>query len=270
MTMSSRARASALDDEPELVDHTHGATDNEGQDGEGSDTSEEESDDESAATKKLNEIRRSLKNNELDLHDKSKLEDFIRRNESYLDKRFDGDGDHENLLHLIAKDGRDKAFDKYKPLVKLLLNRHPHLLEEKDLHEDTPLHLAISKKRDKFVRFICETYASRDISRILGIYNHSGNCLHVAIKKNIPIKLTLFLIGYAGETTLRAKDNNGNTPLHIAVEYKRCTNAQLDIVQALVTKCDSALDQRTNNSLSPYQYHHHTRKEAKKEATKEN
>jgi ankyrin repeat protein len=264
------ARASALDDEPEIVDHAHGATDNDGQEGEGSDSSEEESDDESTATKRLNEIRRGLKNDELDLHDKTKLEDFIHRNESYLDKRFDGEGDHENLLHLIAKDARDKAFDKYQPLVKVLLDRHPHLLEEKDLHEDTPLHLAINKKRDKFVRFICKTYTRKDINTILGIRNHSGNCLHVAIKKNIPIKLAVFLIGYAGEGTLHAKDNNGNTPLHIAVEYKRCTNAQLEIVQALVSKCDLAMSERTKDSLSPYQYHHHTRKEAKKEAAKEN
>jgi len=43
------------------------------------------------------------------------------------------------------------------------------------------------------------------------------------------------------------------------------------VVEALISKCDKAMDERTNapNAFSPYQYHEHTRAEAKKAADAE-
>ncbi|KAF4633297.1 hypothetical protein G7Y89_g4816 [Cudoniella acicularis] len=181
-------------------------------------SSDEDGDDEVSVKRRFEQIINDLKNkNELDLT-------TFDHNAGYLGQKTVGDGDHNTLLHLLVEDAKDKVIAKYQPLVKLLLDRHPHL--------------------------------------IIACY-HSENCLHVAIRRNVAPKLALFLIERAGEETLCAKDDKGNTPLHLAVDYERCTDGQLEVVKALVSRCDKAMDERTNapNLFSPYLYYKHTRRE---------
>jgi hypothetical protein len=259
---------SALDDEPEMVDSPHQDKELEAQDSEPS--SDDEDEEEVSAKKKFDEIMRDLKSGQLDLRNESKLKEFAAENASYLDQKTTGDGDHNTLLHMLVEDAKDKVFDTYQPLVKLLLERHPQLLGEKDSNEKTPLYIAISKKRDKLVCFMCDAYPNIDTVLSIPCY-HSENCLHVAIRRNVSPKLAIFLIQKAGEGTLCAKDDKGNTPLNLAVDYERCTETQFQVVEALISKCDKAMDERTNapNAFSPYQYHEHTRAEAKKAADAE-
>lgn len=259
---------SALDDEPEVVDSPHHDKELEAQDSEAS--SDDEDEEEVSAKKKFEQITRDLKSGQLDLRNESKLKEFAAENASYLDQKTTGDGDHNTLLHMLVEDAKDKVFDTYQPLVKLLLERHPQLLGEKDSNEKTPLYIAISKKRDKLVRFMCDAHANTDTVLSIPCY-HSENCLHVAIRRNVSPKLAIFLIQKAGEGTLCAKDDKGNTPLNLAVDYERCTEAQLEVVEALISRCDKAMDERTNapNSFSPYRYHEYTRAEAKKAADAE-
>jgi len=261
---------STLDEEPFVVDSparnkevevekSEGGVDDDDDD-DGSDGDDEEVSDK----KKFEEIMRDLKDEKLDLRDSAKLEQFAAHNASYLrQKTVDGD----TLLHLIVEDARSGVIERYQPLVKLLIDSHPHLLGEKNHNERTPLCLAISKKREKLVRFMCDTHPK--IDAILSIpWYRSENCLHIAMGRNITPELAVFLIEHASEGTLCAKDDKGNTPLHLAVDYQRCTDVQLDIVKALILRCDKALDERTNapNSFSPYRYHEHTHAEAKKAA----
>jgi hypothetical protein len=261
---------SALDEEPLLVEppSRHKTIDAHDSDSDSDNDSDDEDDGAVSVEKKFKEIIRRLKNNEIDLRDAAQLQQFDNHYGGYLGLKTVGDGDHNTLLHMLVDDAKDKAFDKYQPLVKLLIERHPNLLQEmEDSNEKTPLYLAISKRRGKLVRFICNSYDK--IDTILGIpCSHSENCLHIAIRRNVAPELAIFLIERAGEGNLCAKDDKGNTPLHLAVDYVRCTDAQLDIVKALILQCDKAMDERTNppNSFSPYQYHEHTCAEAKKAA----
>ncbi|KAH8654473.1 hypothetical protein BGZ60DRAFT_532842 [Tricladium varicosporioides] len=248
---------STLDDEPYVVDSpTVNDRDAEPQE---SDSSTDDDDDEEVSVKRKFDQILSI------LRDKGQLNlSLFDHNAGYLGQKTSGDNDH-TLLHLLVEDAKDKVIEKYKPLVKLLIERHPHLMKEKDSNEKTPLYIAISKKRDKLVRFLCETY--KDIDSILKTpCYHSENCLHVAIRRNVAPKLALFLIERAGEKTLCAKDDKGNTPLHLAVEYERCTDAQMAIVKALVERSDKAMDERTNApyQFSPFLYHEHTRTLAKR------
>jgi hypothetical protein len=74
----------------------------------------------------------------------------------------------------------------------------------------------------------------------------------------------------ATEDTLCARDNRGCTPLHLAVEYERCTtDSQFDIVKALIENGDSALEKFTTvpNHYSAYQYHEYTRGKAQRSRT---
>lgn len=255
---------STLDEEPFVVDTPAREKDD-------SDISSDDDDEEQVSVRrKFEEILRDLKNNQCDLRDAANLNSFILHNGSYLGQKTTGDGDHNTLMHLLVEDAKDKVFDKYQPLFKLLLDRHPELLAEKDSNEKTPLYVAISKKRDKLVRFMCSNHPK--INSVLRIpCYHSENCLHVAIRRNVAPKLAVFLIQQADESTLCDKDDKGNTPLHLAVDYDRCTDAQLEIVTTLISRCDRAMDERTNtpNSFSAYQHHEYTRVESRKAADAE-
>ncbi|KUJ16880.1 uncharacterized protein LY89DRAFT_669327 [Mollisia scopiformis] len=249
---------SALDDEAVVIDSPNRGRDIDAQDA--SDASsdeddEEEEDDEVSLTKRFEGLLKSLKEGTIDLNDPLQLQEFTTHHGPYLGQALTGDADeHDTLLHMLVDDAKDKVFDRYQPLVKLLLERHPDLME-RDSNEKVPLYIAISKKRDKLVRFLCQSYS--DIDSILRIPCwHHENCLHVAMRKQVAPKLAVFLIKQASEKTLCAPDQNGATPLHVAVEYKYCTDTQLEIVEALIQRCDKAMDRRTKEkNLSPYQHH---------------
>ncbi|KAH6715880.1 hypothetical protein BKA61DRAFT_334368 [Leptodontidium sp. MPI-SDFR-AT-0119] len=240
-------------------------------DGQDSEASSDDDDEEEVSVgNKFKDIVRRLKEGKLDLRDPGKLQAFVLENASYLGQKTLGNGDHNTLLHLLVDDAKDKVFDIYQPLVKLLIDSYSQILSEKDSNEKTALYIAIYKKRSKLVRYICKNY--KDIASILAIPCYrSENCLHVAIRRNVAPELACALIKYANETTLQAKEDKGNTPLHLAVAYDRCTDKQLEIVEALIAQCDKAMDERTNSDppLSPYQYHEYTRIESRKAAEKE-
>ncbi len=259
---------STLDEEPLVVESPLREKDVEAQDSEAS--SDEEDDNEVSVKKKFEEILRILKSDKYDLTDQTKLDHFATVYANFLGRTTTGDSDQKTLLHLLVEDAKDKVFDKYKPLVKLLIDRHTDLLKVKDSNDKTSLYSAISKKREKLVRFICSTCPNIDAILEIPCY-HSENCIHVAIRRNVTPKLAVSLIKDAGEKTLCAKDDKGNTPLHLAVAYERCTKAQLEIVKALIQQCDKAMDERTEapDFFSPYRYHEHTHAEAKRVAEDE-
>jgi hypothetical protein len=259
---------STLDEEPFEVELPGQEKDADGDDSEAS--SDDEDDEEVNVKKRFDEIAIGLRDSQLDLRDPTALAQFVVHNASYLGQKTTGDSDHSTLLHVLVEDAKDKVFDKYQPLVNHLVNHYPNLLSEKDGNEKTALYTAISKKRDKLVRLICDAHPQ--IANVLNIScYHSENCLHVAVRRNVSPKLAIFLIERASPETLCAKDDKGNTPLNLAVDYERCTHSQLEIVQALILRCDNALDVRTNapDFFSPYRYHEHTRANAKRPADAE-
>jgi hypothetical protein len=210
-------------------------------------------------TARFNDIIKSLRGTNIDLHDANSFKAFVSDNADFFGKSTTRDSN--TLLHLLVDDAKKAAFERYQPLIKHLVETYPELLSKQNDYEMTPLYSAISKKREKFLRYICELCPH--IDAILGIpCIRSENCIHLAIRRNILPKLSIYLIGLANEASLCAKDDNGNTPLHLAVEYSRCTGEQLEVVAALISKCDNALDARNNESLSPFLYHERTRFEA--------
>jgi ankyrin repeat protein len=75
----------------------------------------------------------------------------------------------------------------------------------------------------------------------------------------------------AGQETLRVRDNQGNTPLHHAVNYELCSEDQIKIVRALVAKSDTELKDASFvniKGLSPYRYHEETHTEANNKVKK--
>jgi hypothetical protein len=256
--------ASTLDEEPFVVDAPAPGRDADNE----SICSSDEDNDEVSVKKRFEEIKLNLRKNGLDLRNATQLEKFADQNATYLGETTAEDDN--TILHLLVEDARDKVFDKYQPLVKLLIDRYPHILKKKDSSDKTALYSAIAKKRDKLVRFMCDTYRNIDVILRIACYR-SENCLHLAIRKSLAPDLAVFLINHAGEEALYAQDDKGNTPLHLAVAYDRCTTAQLEVVESLIKRCDKAMDKRTKepNCFSPYRWHEHTRAEAKRTAEAE-
>lgn len=224
---------------------------------------------------KFDEIRSSLKAGKVDLNSTEELHAFYHKYKDDLGEVTSEDDNHNTLLHLLIEDTSSTNFQKYAPLIRLLVEKHPESLKTPDSPAGlTPLYNAISKKRNDVVRLICETFeklaGGSDINEILAIKCLNQNCLHVAIAKSVSPDLALFLIQKSNEEVLCAQDSRGNTPLHVAVEYLRCTDQQLRLVKALTSKAGQAMYKQTNSPtyFSPFRYHEYTYSEYLRAKTK--
>jgi ankyrin repeat protein len=233
--------------------------DDEDDDDEHDDDGNDDSDEEINLRRRFDQIRADIRAGEQRL-DGSRLSSFAAHHGDMLGNTT-SDIDNTTLLHLLIEDTKNENFDRYKPLITLLIQRYPELLGKRDGNEKTPLYLAASKKNLKLIRTVCEAHieAGGDIDAVLSVpCLHLRNCLHAAIMRQAMPKLALYLIRKAGKRSLLAQDDEGRTPLHLAVEYKRCTEAQLEVVQVMISAADEAIDMRTytQEPLSPYRHHH--------------
>jgi ankyrin repeat protein len=168
----------------------------------------------------------------------------------------------QNFLHLIA------SRLGHGSLIRCVLRKNKHLLEQRDDNSKTPLHIAIVHKNAAFLDVVQKDVKGSDFDRLLQeVSEHGRNCIHAAIHYALDTEYTVKLINGASDTTLSATDDSGLTPLHLAVEYDRSSTSQLSIVQALIAHGDSAFDQYTRNpsGLSVYEYHQHTRQQAQRQ-----
>ncbi|KAJ3466398.1 hypothetical protein MRS44_007056 [Fusarium solani] len=107
------------------------------------------------------------------------------------------------------------------------------ILDQDELNLDesgkTPLYLAIAKKNINFIDVVIDEID--DLDALLGMRGeHARNCIHAAIFHHMKPESTIDLIKAASEETLRATDQSGLTPLHLAVDYKYASEPHLKIV----------------------------------------
>lgn len=209
-------------------------------------------------------IKEKIDRNEVDLRDREKLEKFAHKYGDYLGDSTSEEHDKKTLLHLLVDGATDQNFDKYEPLAKFVISNHPNTLKESDRVDETSLYCAVSKKRNELVRLMCNTHP--DINSVLErvCSSNKETCIHAAIRKSVTPEIAVFLINKASKEVLCLQDTQGNTPLHLAVEYKRCTKEQLQVVETLAKRCKGAMYKRSKGEacLSPYLYHMRTRAEA--------
>ncbi|KAI1359384.1 hypothetical protein F5Y08DRAFT_332379 [Xylaria arbuscula] len=214
---------------------------------------------------------KEIKVGHYDLNEPTQLSNFLKAHEGYLSKKCTKD---ENLMHLIADQDKDKmpAPDTMAPLIAALVQLEANLLAQRDDNGKTPLFCAVANKNRRLVKVMCKAHP--DINSILRIPKsatnvRSTNCVHQAISKKSAPKddiLIKYLIERADADTLLALNEDGLTPLHLAVEYKRCDEGQTKIVETLVGRCDKALDKTYKHPkkglLSPYLYLKYTYEQA--------
>lgn len=208
------------------------------------------------ALKTFNEIITRARNLELSrLGQKANRQEFL---DAYGEKLvWKTQTYNQTLLHIIAET------IGHKSLTRCIVRKDKKLLDHKDDSGRTALHIAIVKKNYDFLEVVLQEITNLDPLLRMRC-EHARNCIHTAIYHGLNEKTTLSLISGASETTLCAADQDGLTPLHLAVEYSRSSEAQLAVVQALLVRGNGALDKFTTNpkDLSVYEYHEYTRSQA--------
>ncbi|KAL1640281.1 hypothetical protein SLS58_007097 [Diplodia intermedia] len=182
---------------------------------------------------------------------------------NYLNRKTDNEG---CLLHKIARCDRT-SIGTLKPLIQYLIENHSHLMKHKNTDGKTPLQLAIQCGVDELVKAMCDAVNAEELDTILSIPDSSkSNCLHNAmrVKRRNARDIALDLIGRVQNKALfTTRNQDEHTPLHIAVEYERCTEKQLNIVRKLVDTCYEALDvnvlSEDSRQISVYRHHQDTR-----------
>lgn len=172
-------------------------------------------------------------------------------------------------LHILAGEKFfGKAMNKtdlgeIKKLVKYLVKADKTtLLQVKEDSGFTPLHTAIDSGNKQVAKWICATYDEVDeVLRQSGT-KQKWNCIHLAVDraKDGNDSTARNLVAYASAKTLISKDENGNTPLHLAVTYKKCTEGQIELVKAILAKSDHLAKDSPHHDCnkkqeSPYGYH---------------
>ncbi|EXA41585.1 hypothetical protein NW756_010087 [Fusarium oxysporum] len=217
----------------------------------------------------LTQVLKEIRNGELDLTDSKKLVAFATHRGPDL-ARQTGDKDQPTALHIMAKEDKKSLpnlDEKMEPLVKFLCQQKNYL-EIKDRSGHTSLFLAIEQRKKIMVQWMCDSHP--DISNIISIVGSKGmNCLHISINKRI--KFLDLLIERANPEAFAAKDDNGNTPLHLAVDYDNCKREQLEYVKMMLEKGDRAIFSSTNGdfnkaNLSPYRCHKESVRKGRKKA----
>ncbi|KAL2871407.1 S8 family peptidase [Aspergillus lucknowensis] len=180
--------------------------------------------------------------------------DFLRQYHSAL--RESTSTDQSNILHFIAYKIGNSHLTRCIAREKDL----SFLLGQQDASGRTPLHVALTKKNSGFLSAIpkCFSEAGELDKRLQDRADHGRNCIHATIYHGVDETITVEFIQNASAETLRARDANGFTPLHLAVDFVRSSAAQLRIALALLGRDDGALDGDGDRKPSVYQYHQQT------------
>ena len=207
----------------------------------------------------FDKIMKKVTGRKLNWKTKADRKVFVQEHDQILDQRTAAEG--QTLLHMIATSGTS-----YKPLVGYLLQKYPHLVRFKDEGDKTAPYVAILKNNISFLTSLYDK--CEDLDKALALKCGFENSMHAAIRSKLGAELTIKLINKASVATLSAQDQHGRTPLHIAVEYDRCTDSQLGVIQTLIARGDQALDFFTKQPYESSVYEHHmdTRKKAERMA----
>lgn len=225
----------------------------------------------------------------------------------------DGENDCPTILHWVANQlktlrrGRPYKleFQALLTLAEISVHANPKLIhvKTKNISAETPLHIAVGSLRlEPLARRICAAAVEAGKTEVLrkAIKERNGleeTCIHIAIVNGLSI--ASYLIDMAAPDTFEIKrrylqatndtenEGDGNTPLHDAVDFKRCVHERkakatalrsstsnqckdtfrmrhdriLDIITRLVSKNKKALTTRNSAHKTPYLHHLSTKQQ---------
>ncbi|GKT54279.1 intracellular serine protease [Colletotrichum tofieldiae] len=184
------------------------------------------------------------------------------------------------LHHLAYYDSSRQPFVPLRWLMARAICRLPTLMSVMDKSKRTPLTVSLSLGNEMFTRSACRNQLPKTLRHITTALrsecqDHDNDrdvtCLHSALtcefteekSREETIKI---ICSFVPEEMFTVTDFKGRTPLHLAVEYDRCCTTQVRIVAELLKRGSKALNvgitSHGNRSLSVYQYHENSRKQA--------
>ncbi|RSL52172.1 hypothetical protein CEP54_011046 [Fusarium duplospermum] len=183
----------------------------------------------------------------------------------------------QNFLHVLADcNSSRKSVTSLQWLMSRALLRLPHLIGSMDKKNRTPLTAALLNKNEAFSYAACLNLKPGTRQRFKEPLesecenqgsDRGATCLHTALtcefnKEDLRQDIVKVMCSFVPDKMFTVKDHMRRTPLHLAVEYDRCCNAQVGIVEELLRWGPQALDIPYQASLSVYQYHVRTQREA--------
>ncbi|KAJ5544315.1 hypothetical protein N7513_007126 [Penicillium frequentans] len=185
-------------------------------------------------------------------------------------------GGSQNILHFLAKDGRlFRNQISLKWFAMRIMGYYPELMGQVDDQNRTPLSLAITERNELFIRAYgaVNTPYWENIREELKKeckYEPSSafppvTCLHLAMLSDISSQSRQIIIDRAPVEMILMRNSAGLTPLHLAVDFDRCSPEQVEVVRRLLGH-ELAMEALTKKTLMPlvpqfsvYQFHENTR-----------
>lgn len=154
-----------------------------------------------------------------------------------------------NLINLSKREAykSKKSRDAIGKIVKFLVKKFRDLLLSASSGGPTALQLAIESKNNEVVEVICNAHDTID-ELFRTTTRKRGNYVHLAVQHGLDLKVLLLLAEKTTPETLCAKDENGNTTLHLAVRYDLFRSDQIKLVQSLVETLVEKCDQKMKES----------------------
>lgn len=178
-----------------------------------------------------------------------------------------------NILHVLAYLDRETA-SSARWLIEKAITRFPKHMGIMDAKKRTPLAVALSEdqKNGTFVSaFSCvDRKVREEVGQALAMEvkrqqakDDGRTILYNAIKMRLKAKYVIPIIEVVPEDMFTMR-HDGLTPLHLAVEYKRSDESQVEIVAALIERGPGALDRikgpgQSQKVQTVYQYYESTR-----------
>lgn len=176
-----------------------------------------------------------------------------------------------SILHSLARDLYDKSDGKkrndykaYIPLLNLLLEHIPDLPTQVDAQQRTALHMVAEAHQSEVVKYLVDNVHS-DPDWINKQRKDGETVLHICLRDGLPCSEHLIRkIATKGRDSankiLSIKGEDGDTPLHIAVQYGKCYGKQAELVQLLLETSDISLGMESDSRLSPIRHHQESQK----------
>ena len=119
-------------------------------------------------------------------------------------------------FHHAAESASENNVDIFRKLIVLAVRKNVDGVNiktsEKTAESRSPLHIAAIKGRVEIMKFLIEEKRAD----ILAVDIWRKTALHLAIKDSPKIEATMYLIEKASSDLINAKDDNGDTPIHLA------------------------------------------------------
>lgn len=189
-------------------------------------------------------------------------------------------GGNQNILHFLAKDAKlVKNGISLRWVATRIMAYYPELMGQTDDQGRTPFSLAVTERNEIFIRAYSRINPPRSHAiqkELKGQFdrssaNPSETYLHLAMKTEISAEARKILLKAAPAEMIYTRNPEGLTPLHLAVDFNRCSTEQVGVIRVLFNELslNSAMKALTTmtyipqssakNNLSAYQYHEYTR-----------